>query len=354
MRAVVSKFGGSSIANAGQFKRILGIIRASPARRCAVLSAPGTDENHCKKVTELLEACWQHRDEPSQLDRAAEKVAKRFREIADGLSLPSQDDLVLREVVEAVHISLPHTLSRGEYLCARLFSLYSGIPMVDAAEVVAFDGDMLDCERTRTNFDELERRFDRVILPGFYGSDLAGQKIHVFPRNGSDITGAVAAADMDAGLYENWTDVPGLMTADPSVVPEARLIPLVGYRQMRAMSRAGARVLHPDSLDPVAMAGIPTRLRDTTRPDAFGTLIDERFDRTVPALALNKRAILPYSSNEYAACVTVFGLSAKRVRAAAREFEPMYVCKEAQSVRVYVEASRGEDCLRGMHRALIE
>ena len=353
MRAVVSKFGGSSIANAVQFKRILGIIRASPARRCAVLSAPGTDENHSEKVTELLEACWQRRDEPAQLERAANRVAERFREIAGALSLPSQDDLVLREVVAAAHISLPHTLSRGEYLCARLFSLYSGIPMVDAAEVVAFDGDILDIERTRRNFDELSRRFDRVILPGFYGSDRAGQ-IHVFPRNGSDITGAVAAADMDAGLYENWTDVPGLMTADPSVVPEARLIPLVGYRQMRAMSRAGARVLHPDSLDPVAMAGIPTRLRDTTRPDAFGTLIDERFDRTVPALALNKRAILPYSSNEYAACVTVFGLSAKRVRAAAREYAPMYVSKEAQSVRVYVETSRGEDCLRGMHRALIE
>ena len=355
MRTIVSKFGGSSTANADQFKRILGIIRASPARRCVVLSAPGVDAAHSEKVTALLEACWACRDDPKRLNRAVGRVAERFREIASALSLADPLDLVRREILNAIEISLSHTLSRGEYLCASLFSRYSGIPMVDAAEVIAFDeaGDP-DFERTHSGFEAIGKQCGAFILPGFYGANPTGG-IRTFPRNGSDITGALAAAGLDAGLYENWTDVDGLMTADPALVPGARLVPMVGYRQMRAMARAGARVLHPACLDPVAMAGIPTRLRNTMNPTCFGTLIDEHCDRVAPALALLTNASPPGVSNKSSmACVTAFGLPEEQVRAAAEASSPRYVECDVLSVRVYVDADVGRDCLRGLHRGLIE
>ena len=98
-------------------------------------------------------------------------------------------------------------------------------------------------------------------------------RIVTFPRNGSDITGALVAAGIGAALYENWTDVPGLMTGDPDTDPEARVIPEIRYADMRKISRSGARVLHPDCLDAVEAAGIPTRIRCTLRPDLPGTLI---------------------------------------------------------------------------------
>lgn len=355
MRTIVTKFGGSSTANAGQFKRILGIMRASPARRCAVLSAPGVDAAHPDKVTTLLEECWVCRNDAGRLARSIDRVAGRFREIAAALSLADPLDLVRREILNAVEISLPHTLSRGEYLCATLFSRYSGIPMVDAAEVIAFDDAVdLDCVRTRRGFEAIGNQYGTFILPGFYGADPTGD-IRTFPRNGSDITGALAAAGLDAGLYENWTDVDGLMTADPSLVPEARLVPMVGYRQMRAMARAGARVLHPACLDPVAMAGIPTRLRNTMNPACFGTLIDEHCDRVMPALALKADAAPPRSSKgSPMACITAFGLPEDRVRAASEVWQPKYVECDDLSVRVYVDIDMGRECLRGLHHRLIE
>ncbi|MBR1821521.1 MAG: aspartate kinase, partial [Clostridia bacterium] len=269
MPILVSKFGGSSTANADCFRRVLEIVRASPSRRCVVLSAPGTDAAHGEKVTALLADCWRLRDDNYERDAAIKRVVSRFAEIAKALGVAGFDAIAAREIEEALSVSEARALSRGEYLCAKLFSRFSGIPMADASEVVVFDsaGD-LDTERTLARFIGLSRKHDRVIVPGFYGADPSG-RVRVFPRNGSDITGALAAAGMGAGLYENWTDVPGLMTADPDIAPRARLVPQVSYRQMRALARAGAQVLHPACLDPVVLAGIPTRLRCTMRPESF-------------------------------------------------------------------------------------
>ena len=346
MRTIVSKFGGSSTASAAQFKRILALVRASPARRCVVLSAPGTDAAHGEKVTALLEACWRYREQSELLEWAVSRIADRFSEISVGLSMPDMGGLARREVLEAVQISLPHTLSRGEYLCALLFSRYSDIPMADAAGLVAFDeiGD-LDDAQTQRNFEALGDHVDSIVLPGFYGADPAG-RIRTFPRNGSDISGALAAAGLGAGLYENWTDVPGLMTADPAIVPDARLIPQVSYRQMRALARAGAQVLHPACLDPVALAGIHTRLRCTNRPSCFGTLIDEHVARDAPCIAGRQE--------DSSATITVFGIPEPRVREAAALLRPLSVEGYPGRVRVKVESENYGDSVRYLHRALIE
>ena len=354
MRTIVSKFGGSSTANAARFKRILDLVRASPARRCVVLSAPGIDAKHPEKVTALLEACWQCRDDLRALDDKIAKVAGRFGEIGDALSVPGAAALAEAEIRAAIRTSLPHTLSRGEYLCARLFSLYSGIPMMDAAKVMRFDrGGALDEARTFQNLRALSERLPRFVLPGFYGADPLG-RIVTFPKNGSDITGALAAAGMDAGLYENWTDVPGLMTSDPSVVPAARLIPQVNYCQMRALARAGAQVLHPACLDPVAMAGIPTRLRGTDAPDSFGTLIDEHVVGTAPCLVLARGASLPQKDRRDAERVSVFGIPSAQVLAASGEVGAVDTHIEDGVVKLYLPKGCGEAALKRLHAILIE
>ena len=215
MGIIVSKFGGSSTANAQNLKRIDRLVRASPARRCVVLSAPGIDASHPKKVTAMLEQCWNDRKSPVALDRAVSAVVERFRDLCAGLTIPDTTGLVLEAIYGAVAISLPHTLSRGEYLCALAFSKYAHLPMADAAVLIAFNADgTLDDDRTRCNLGRLAESGRPVVVPGFYGADASGN-IRILPRNGSDITGALAAAGMDAGLYENWSDVPGVMTADP-------------------------------------------------------------------------------------------------------------------------------------------
>ena len=352
MGIIVSKFGGSSTANAENLKRIDRIIRAAPSRRCVVLSAPGIDGKHPEKVTAMLERCWDLRKSPTALDAAVSAVADRFREICVDLGIPDMSDLARRQIHGAVAISLPHTLSRGEYLCALAFSRYAALPMADAAGLIAFNaGGTLDEVRTRLNLEGLRHRVDPVIVPGFYGADPDGN-IRILPRNGSDITGALVAAGMNADLYENWSDVPGLMTADPALVPNPRLIPHIGYRQMRALSRAGAQVLHPACLDPVAMAGIPTRLRDTMLPDSFGTLIDERCEATVPCIVGQQNAFLP--NRRPAARITVFGLPSERVLDAAGALAPIGTIVNRDQTTVYCECEMYKAAVLMLHRELIE
>ena len=347
MRTIVCKFGGSSTANAACFRRILAIIRASPARRCVVLSAPGTDACHDVKVTQLLCDCWRLRGDAERLGPLVEAVAERYSCIARALGLPDMREVARRTLRKAFAESRDATLSRGEYLCALLFSRYSGIPMIDAADAVRFDayGDV-DPERTRRALSEaFARTRGRAILPGFYGAD-PESRLRAFPRNGSDITGALAAAALNAGVYENWTDVPGLMTADPGVVPEARLIPQISYRQMRALARAGARVLHPACLDPVATAGIPTRLRCTGDPDSFGTLIDDGVRGIVPCVAGRRLA-------DSTACVSVFGVDPALTIRAAEALSPLRVSPDTDCCRVYLAGDRFDEGLRALHDRLI-
>ncbi|MDO4867950.1 MAG: hypothetical protein Q4C10_15585 [Clostridia bacterium] len=382
MRTVVCKFGGSSTADAKCFREIRRILDRSPARRCVVLSAPGVDRSGGEKVTAMLIRLWRCRGESSEFAQLAEEIGRRFQRIAEGLGLPDPAPRVMESLSRAAKISEAHLVSRGEWLCASLFSQYSGIPMVDAARLIAFDGaGVLDADTTLERFSKIASLYDRFVVPGFYGADGFG-RVHTFPRNGSDITGALAAAGIGASLYENWTDVPGLMTADPAIVPEARLIPQVSYRQMRRLARAGAKVLHPACLDPVAAEGIPTRLRSFTSPDSFGTLIDDRSVETVPCIAGEARAVLPHAiscgvagqefdgqapgavpgktcpesavSTGMVSRIDVFGVPESHAHRAAEALRPLCVTRDAERFSIYVPVDRYAGSMRALHRTLIE
>ena len=268
MESIVCKFGGSSVATSEGFRQIKRILDEEPSRRYIVLSAPGST-NGSPKVTDLLEAVWNEGGHGP----ASASVVRRFHDISAGLGLVPRDELIRNIIASAAKISLAHTLSRGEYLCARLFADFAGLPFIDAAPFVCFDAQgTLDVPRSVTRLSVLPSLHLRAVLPGFYGTDTSGRVV-TLPRNGSDITGALVAAAVKATLYENWTDVPGLMTDDPDANPNARLIPVTDYPEMRRFALNGARILHPDCLAPVENAGIPTRLKCTMAPDAPGTLI---------------------------------------------------------------------------------
>ncbi len=359
MGIIVAKFGGSSTANADCFKRILTIIRESEGRRYIVLSAPGTDENHTVKVTELLEKCWLRKAHGLPVAGLIGKICRRFGEISDGLGLPRMDRLIRSEVNGGLRDSLARTLSRGEYLCARLFSEWSGSPMMDAKALISFDGDgQIDAPRTLGRIARATKAHPRLVIPGFYGEGPDGSVV-TFPRNGSDITGALVAAGANSALYENWTDVSGLMTADPAVVPDARLIRQISYTQMRRLARAGAQVLHPACLDPVAMAGIPTRLRCANTPECFGTLIDDRCIDIVPCIAGLRKcgaeelpAGMPRGAGGVA-LLTAFGLTGVKESVAEKALNPIHISHDACSTRFYVRADRYASAMRALHKLLM-
>ena len=272
MEIIVCKFGGACTADAEGFRRILELLTGDDRRRYAVLSAPGRTQGQ-SKITDLLCDLWQADPDSRAAERIVKAIIGRFSRIASSLGIPFGAGEASFILHKARRTSKATLLSRGEAFCAVSFARYAGIPMVDAAQCISFDASgRLDEPATLLRFADMARRLPRAVIPGFYGSAPDGS-IVTFPRNGSDISGALCAAGVKASVYENWTDVPGLMTADPESDSDAQLIPEISYPAMRALADAGARVLHADCLGPVARAGIPTRIRDIRHPEAPGTWV---------------------------------------------------------------------------------
>jgi aspartate kinase len=275
MRTVVAKFGGTSLADAGQFRKVRAIIESDPARRFIVASAPGKRFREDVKVTDLLERCYDAAAEGRDFEPALEKVYMRFNEIITELEL----DFPLDEAFSSLREHLRHgpqrdfVLSRGEYLNSRILAAYLGFTFVDPEWCVCFDGrGRLDTVMTRRTMGAALRPLDRAVVAGFYGADMGG-RILTLSRGGSDVTGSLAAAAVQADLYENWTDVSGLLAADPAIVPEAKTVRYVSYRELRTLSYMGASVLHTDAVLPVSDMEIPINIRNTDRPQDEGTVI---------------------------------------------------------------------------------
>ena len=175
--------------------------------------------------------------------------------------------------------SVDYIVSRGEYLNAKLMAEYLGYTFIDSKDWLCFNYDgKVDFERSYAALSKLFVHAKRVVLPGFYGAMPDGE-IKTFSRGGSDVTGAIAAAALDADAYENWTDVSGILMADPRIVDNPRPIEQVTFGELRELSYMGADVLHEETVFPVRSKNIPLYIKNTNDPAARGTLILEEFER---------------------------------------------------------------------------
>ena len=271
----VAKFGGSSVAGAEQFRKVKSIIEADPARRVVVVSAAGKRSADDHKLTDLLYLCHAHLSYGVSCDDILQTIEGRFAEIRTELGLRFDAEGEMKKLAAGLSrdTSVDELVSRGEYYTARLMAEYLGYRYVDAADCVFFGYDgQIDRDRTDRAIAEALSAHGRILIPGFYGRLPTG-KIKVMSRGGSDITGALAAAAVDADVYENWTDVSGILMADPRIVPDPRPIAKVTYAELRELAFMGASVMHEDSIQPVKDKGIALNIRNTNRPDDPGTLI---------------------------------------------------------------------------------
>ena len=262
MNPIVVKFGGSSLATAAQFEKVAAIIREAPARRYVVASAPGKRFDGDTKVTDLLYCCYDAACAGQDFMPVLAEIRQRFADIIGALRLSA------------------NMASRGEYLNSKLLAAYLGFRFVDAAQMVLFRADgSFDPEATNTAIGHALVSVEHAVIPGFYGAMPDGT-VHTFSRGGSDVTGSVVARAVGAGLYENWTDVSGVLSADPRIIEHPHVIDYITYRELRELSYMGASVLHEDAVFPVRRANIPINIRNTNRPSDPGTFI-------VPSLPSN-------------------------------------------------------------------
>ena len=272
----VAKFGGSSVADAGQFKKVRDIVRADHDRRFVVVSASGKRFPSDNKITDLLLLVNAHIAYHVDCTALLKDIEQRYVDIAEELGLKYPIARKFEEFSAVIKsLSPEYIVSRGEWFTGQLMAEYLGIPFLDAADVMVFHHDgTVDMTRTATRVNDAVARLGTFVLPGFYGSTVDGT-IKLFQRGGGDITGAILARCLDAGVYENWTDVSGFLAADPRVVEKPRSIKRITFDEMRELSYMGASVLQEEAIFPVREANIPIQIKNTNDPEARGTVIRE-------------------------------------------------------------------------------
>lgn len=278
----VCKFGGTSMADASSVRQVAKIVLSDPDRKFVVVSAPGKRFSGDEKITDLLYKSFgeaQANDEKKSFS----KVCERFLYLEKELGVNADVGEFLSDIEKRIRVSEnpDYCASRGEFLSAKILAKYLGFEFVDPADFVKFsmDGSFNPEFSNDLASKILKRNPCGAVIPGFYGSDDDGN-VKTFSRGGSDITGAVVARAVGADVYENWTDVDGFLSADPRIVEHPKLMKSLTYTELRELAYMGANVLHPESIFPVRLAGIPINIKNTFNPDSPGTMIlpDDKAD----------------------------------------------------------------------------
>ncbi len=270
----ITKFGGSSLSCAARWRQVREIVCSDIARRVVVVSAAGKRHADDHKITDLLYLCHAHLRYGVPCWDLWRRIAERYLAIRDecAIDYPIEQDLEAIYSGLSAQTSADFLASRGEYLSAKLMAAYLGFSFVDAANWLQFDytGAVLQ----EASYAALQSLADgrKIVTPGFYGAMPDG-RIHTFSRGGSDITGSLAAAALHADVYENWTDVPGILAADPKIVKNPLPIPNLSYPELQLLSSAGTQVLHESAVEPVRARQIPLQIRSTFQPELPGTRI---------------------------------------------------------------------------------
>lgn len=272
--SIVAKFGGSSLSNGEQFKKVKDIVLSDPKIKVVVPSAPGKNSDEKHKVTDLLLMCHQLGSHKLNFEEVFNLVRRRYLDIKNELELKVD----IEKELDLIHDEFNkgrdqfYFASRGEYLNGILLADYLGFKFLDAKEVIRITKGKPDMEKSMELIAEKIDSEDYVVVPGFYGLN-EHDKIETFSRGGSDISGSILAAGIHAEKYENWTDVSGFHIADPKIVGSGAPMATVTYKELRELSYMGAPVLHEEAIFPIKDLGIPIHILNTNRPQDHGTLI---------------------------------------------------------------------------------
>jgi aspartate kinase len=285
----VCKFGGTSLASADQIKKVCDIVTSDKDRRLVVVSAPGKRAKDDTKVTDLLIMCAEKYIESGSAEEELKAVVARYNSIAEELGLSDEiskvieNDLKSRLSGKVTHKGMFMDLLKaaGEDNSAKLVAEYLKVQGYKAQYVNPKDaglflsdefGNARVLPESFDNLKSLKNLEGIIIFPGFFGYSKNGDVV-TFPRGGSDITGSILAAAVEADVYENFTDVDSVFVANPNIIANPKAIYELSYREMRELSYAGFSVLHEETLEPVYRRGIPVCIKNTNNPASPGTLI---------------------------------------------------------------------------------
>lgn len=271
----VVKFGGSSVASAEQFKKVKNIVESDDKRRIVVVSALGKRCSEDNKITDLLYLLSSHIKYGVDFSNITNILFTRYEEVRKNLNIDIDLSYEFENLKEQIKkgVNEEFIVSRGEYLCAKLMSKYLGFTFVDAVDVIFFNYDgSLNQEKTKEAVVKAFEKYGKIVVPGFYGAYPTGE-VKLFSRGGSDITGSILSMAINAEMYENWTDVSGILKVDPRIIKNPQKIDEITYEELRELSYMGASVLHEETIFPIKDMDIPINIKNTNRPEDEGTFI---------------------------------------------------------------------------------
>lgn len=286
----VAKFGGSSVASGEKIAQVINILNNDNKRQVVVVSAPGKRNKTDTKVTDLLIKYANLTLRKQNCEKIQAQIYSRYAEIGEYFNLSMQG---LNEIKALINDLPTHTFpnrdylmaafkAHGEFLNAKLLTMIMKkqgfkvrllTPRQAGLVVTGSPNDASVNPETYVNLRNLELdSAEKIIFPGFYGISPSGN-IATFSRGGSDITGAILARGFNAELYENFTDVDAIFSANPAIVSHPEPISKMTYREMRELSYAGFSVFHDEALIPAIQAQIPVNVKNTQHPERPGTMI---------------------------------------------------------------------------------
>src|SRR5690625_2381952 len=310
----VAKFGGSSLANSRQFKKVSNIIKDDPERKFIIVSAPGKRHDKDDKITDLL----------IRLGRAYinnEKYKSYIITILDRFSTIIEELNITKDLVDKIEFSIYDIMNSdlkedemidsfkaiGEDSSAKILSEHLKDLGLNAHYVNPKDAGMIlrndpnGAQIAKESYEQIYKFREKdgiLVIPGFFGYTKNGS-LTTFSRGGSDITGSIIAAGVQAELCENFTDVDSVYSVNPSIVENPKEIKTLTYREMRELSYAGFSVFHDEALIPAFNAHIPVCIKNTNNPSAPGTMIvaeKERDDNCVVGIASDTGFVSIYVS----------------------------------------------------------
>ncbi|HFU3862768.1 TPA: aspartate kinase [Streptococcus suis] len=299
----VVKFGGSSLASAGQLEKVFNIVQSDSERRFVVVSAPGKRNAEDTKVTDALIKYYREYVDGKDVTASQEWIINRYQTMVDELGFSANS---MKKIAENI-ISLANLpindneflydtfLSAGEDNNAKLIAEYftfRGLPAryvhpKKAGIIVSSEpGNARILPSSYDKIEELRNAEEVLIIPGFFGVTVDNQ-VCTFSRGGSDITGSIVAAGVKADLYENFTDVDGIFAAHPGIIKHPHSIKELTYREMRELAYAGFSVLHDEALLPAYRGRIPLVIKNTNNPSHPGTrIVLDHTDQTLPVVGI--------------------------------------------------------------------
>ncbi|WP_392566553.1 bifunctional aspartate kinase/homoserine dehydrogenase I [Utexia brackfieldae] len=319
----VLKFGGTSVANAERFLRVADIIESNLTQEqtATVLSAPAKITNHLVAMVEKTVAGLDVESNILDAERIFADLLHGLAQCQPGFAYDEMKKFALNELAHLKQLlhgirllgQCPDSVNaaiicRGEKLSIEIMAAVLNarghdVTVINPVSMLLAHGDYLE---STVDITESTKRIANMQIPphhvilmaGFTAGNEKGELV-VLGRNGSDYSAAVLAACLRADCCEIWTDVDGVYTCDPRIVPDAKLLKSMSYQEAMELSYFGAKVLHPRTISPIAQFQIPCLIKNTTNPQAPGTLIGgDNFDTQYPVKGitnLNNMAMINVS-----------------------------------------------------------